>query len=99
MTDPRIAALAEALSAAAHADGVHLWCKDRNDCGLYGYAEDFAAAILDALPPDWCGHEDRINVLRESLAIMREAAVEHRHEIASLRAALERAGRTDRRAG
>ena len=46
MTDNGLAALAAALSAAAHDDGRHYWCKDRNDCGLYGYAEEFAAAIL-----------------------------------------------------
>lgn len=50
MTDPRIATLAEALhdwyaGKDAEFDGAQ--CRHRED----------AAAILAALPPDWCGHD------------------------------------------
>jgi hypothetical protein len=48
MTDPRAAALAEALHGI-HGGGP---CFTRyRDCGV------LAAAILAALPPDWCGHD------------------------------------------
>jgi len=54
MTDPRIAALAEALRdiSGGLADPL-----DPGDF-LPGVvtAQEFAAAILAALPPDWCGH-------------------------------------------
>ena len=44
MTDPRISALAEALERTSSLEIV------------YGGYEKTAAAILAALPPDWCGH-------------------------------------------
>lgn len=49
MTDPRIDALAEALDAATYPDV-------RDGYGFDGDIKEFAAAILAALPPDWCGH-------------------------------------------
>jgi hypothetical protein len=49
--DPRIAALAEALfhHGAAHPDPTDQW--EWDSCGV-----ECAAAILAALPDDWCGH-------------------------------------------
>ena len=44
MTDPRLAALAEALEVSGYPRGIT--------------ARDMAAAILAALPADWCGHSD-----------------------------------------
>jgi hypothetical protein len=55
MTDPRTAALAEALHLIRHMHG-NLW-PPTDACGC----KDEAAAILAALPPDWCGHADEIN--------------------------------------
>ena len=54
LTDPRIAALAEALRHAL------LFHYDDDPTLAY---ED-AAAILAALPADWCGHEAEIARLR-----------------------------------
>jgi len=74
MTDRRIAALAAALAEAQ--------CRTVADD--YGY-EAAAAAILAALPDDWCGHAaspDLIWVRQEQLA-------EDAAEIARLRAALK----------
>jgi hypothetical protein len=79
MTDNGLAALAAALSAAAHDDGRHYWCKDRNDCGLYGYAEEFAAAILG----------ERGVFLPDGLEEYRELIRQYQAEIATLRVALD----------
>jgi hypothetical protein len=56
--DPRLAPLAAALYAAdaklrRPADGT---TRLRHRVGQYWF-RDYAAAILAALPPDWCGHE------------------------------------------
>jgi hypothetical protein len=56
-TDPRLAPLAAALYAAdaklrRPADGT---TRLRHRVGQYWF-RDYAAAILAALPPDWCGH-------------------------------------------
>jgi hypothetical protein len=59
--DPRLAPLAAALIAAdaklrRPADGT---TRLRHRVGQYWF-RDYAAAILAALPPDWCGHADEI---------------------------------------
>jgi hypothetical protein len=51
-TDPRIAALAQALQDAYMGIGFGVSAPDQQS-----YREA-AAAILAALPPDWCGHEE-----------------------------------------
>jgi hypothetical protein len=69
MTDPTAAALAEALRAHAGPgyfpgtkDITFIVAADRDP------AAEFAAAILAALPPDWCGHDT--DGLREALAFI-----------------------------
>ena len=52
MNDPRIAALAEAMEQTSKAG--EPWAT---------YPE-WAAAILAALPPDWCGHTEALAVLK-----------------------------------
>lgn len=57
MTDPRTAAMAEALwHPLDHDDHTHCiaWADAPDDEKAICYEE--AAAILAALPPDWCGH-------------------------------------------
>ncbi len=67
-TDPRIAALAEALH------GAQAGCPDNPtyDC----VHERQAAAILAALPPDWCGH----GLARELDLVRRLAAAEYQRD-------------------
>ena len=61
MTDPRVSALAEALRGRYGFDGSDGWGED-------------AAAILAALPPDWCGHEAEIARLRKIEEAARDVA-------------------------
>jgi hypothetical protein len=69
MTDPRIAALAEALASSG------VGCATQT-CPEHS-SKDHAAAILAALPPDWCGHD-----FNQAARIMVEQAA----ELARLRA-------------
>jgi len=97
MTDPRTAALAEALSMnlAALDDLLH------GPVNQYKW-ENAAAAILAALPPDWCGHPVQVAKWREMgaeiarLRPIEEAARAYLSRpsspalLAALRAALEK---------
>jgi hypothetical protein len=63
-TDPRAAALAEAL-------------RKHNDTALHPYGhchkKGCAPAILAALPPDWCGHDPEwVTSMREVAALRTE---------------------------
>jgi hypothetical protein len=75
MTDPRAAALAEAIWRAAFARPGEEVSTRRLDWGneWYGSPNDLAAAILAALPEGWCGHEatppDALDVERLRRAI------------------------------
>jgi len=53
MTD-RVAALAEALQVACYRNEWHITTPPEGPVRSF---DDFAAAILAALPPDWCGHD------------------------------------------
>ena len=79
-TDPRIAALAEVLREVID-DGWYY-----RDLYKSRPSED-AAAILAALPPDWCGHADEEYNSRISRMIAEQDAIriEHTAEIARLR--------------
>lgn len=76
MTDPRTAALAEALIAV---DDQSRWCL--NDISIDDSAAlPAAAAILAALPDDWCAHAemlhnaaDQMNRYEATIARLREA--------------------------
>ena len=74
MTDPRIAALAEALQTIPVPASYEEW-QSRVDVS---YEAD-AAAILAALPPDWCGHS-AFDGIQDAMTITNQTA-----EIARLR--------------
>ena len=93
MTDPRTAALAEALHASkigcdfvqVTTEGTAHWVE--RSCTTKDH-EDAAAAILAALPPDWCGHDVAwTSAVTHALSDRNEELV---REIARLREALER---------
>lgn len=56
-----------------------------------GNQRALAAAILDALPPDWCGHADLIERLRKTVSDGHDVLDDQRATIVTLRAALEQA--------
>jgi hypothetical protein len=100
MTDNGLAALAAALETV-----LLRWNRDcEGPEGWRRFSGDYAAAILAALPPDWCGHTkelfwkqadmeaDRDNenaTLRADLAHCERAWEDAGTEIATLRAALD----------
>jgi hypothetical protein len=64
MTDPRIAALAEAIRTGYWAQTPEPppdWATLDNAEEWYASPNDMAAYILAALPPDWCGHTDMVS--------------------------------------
>jgi hypothetical protein len=71
MTDPRTAALAVAIPDALRAVNIP---DDKRD-GYGMVAEVMAAAILSALPPDWCGHDDLAVHERDLAQIERDEAI------------------------
>lgn len=55
--DPRVAALAEALAYHDHQTSNEKWLRMRRDHLSSCLSDECAAAILAALPADWCGHD------------------------------------------
>jgi hypothetical protein len=90
--DPRIAALAEALRSLPVPATYEEW-QARIDASY----EDDAAAILAALPPDWCGHHAASEAMR-ALAEQTATIVQQEDEIARLRR-IEEAARAISNAG
>jgi hypothetical protein len=74
MTDPRTAALAEALKGTPMCGMTMRRIGRPNDVAW----ERDAAAILAALPPDWCGH----GLARELDLVQRLAAAEYQRDAA-----------------
>jgi hypothetical protein len=86
MTDPRLAALADVLRA----DFGPSWFPGLTDVTIIAKTpEEAATAILAALPPDWCGHEDLIARLRKTVDEGYGILMEQRANTATLRTALE----------
>jgi hypothetical protein len=79
MTDPRVAALAEAMEQTAKAG--QPWAT---------YPE-WATAILAALPPDWCGHDPEGEAAARQFVESITVDCGHEAEIARLRAIEEAA--------
>jgi len=83
MTDPRLAPLTAALSAHLRTFTDGSWLLLFDDKGYpQPSIEKFAAAILVALPDDWCGHEaealDREAFIgRQRAEIVRLRKIEH----------------------
>jgi len=94
-TDPLIAAMAKALHAA-NIDCDYSRKFDRKSCQpADGFHSIMAAAVLAALPPDWCGHAATFAATSAAYdrGYVDGQMLEHRHaeaEIARLRSALDR---------
>jgi hypothetical protein len=67
MTEPRIAALAEVMRTVPVRKYVmEAWVDEGVSEPGYATPDEQAAAILDALPPDWCGHGEELRDLADS---------------------------------
>ena len=108
MTDPRTAALAEALVNTEMIQRYRAYALKANPGtmaseSMWQLACEWAAAILAALPPDWCGHDpddaERTALYLHTMNNMNTEIASHRECVESIRvlvADAERAAQIER---